>query len=60
MARGDLEIWYLHPFVHSLTTYRRRPDGTYAESHYTHGSVAVQSLPGVEVNLSALFVSEIG
>ncbi|MBA3415239.1 MAG: Uma2 family endonuclease [Chloroflexia bacterium] len=55
MARGDLEIWYLHPYEQTLLASRRQPDGTYVETRYTHGSVAVHSLPGVEVDLDALF-----
>ena len=55
MARGDLEIWYLHLYERTLIASRRQPDGTYAETRYTHGSAPVLSLPGVEVDLDALF-----
>jgi Uma2 family endonuclease len=25
--RGDLEIWFIHPFTRTLTVWRRQPDG---------------------------------
>jgi Uma2 family endonuclease len=52
--RGDLEIWYLHPYNRTLTVWRHQPDGSYAEDHYTGGIVPVTSLPGVAVDLAAL------
>jgi Uma2 family endonuclease len=52
--RGDLEIWYIHPYEHTLTAWRRRPDGSYEETVYTGGIVAVASLPGVSIDLDAL------
>jgi Uma2 family endonuclease len=55
--RGDLEIWYVHPCERTLTAWRRRPDGTYAESVYRGGIVIPESLPGVAIDLDALFVS---
>ncbi|HKS92407.1 MAG TPA: Uma2 family endonuclease [Tepidiformaceae bacterium] len=55
MARGDLEIWRVHPYEKSLTAWRRQADGTYAESHYTSGVVHVESLPGVAIVLDRLF-----
>jgi len=54
--RGDLEIWRLHPFDRELTVWRRQPNGEYTESVFTGGIVEVQSLPGVSVDLDALFV----
>ena len=52
--RGDLEIWFIHPYNRTLTAWRRQPDGSYAETHYTGGIVPVASLPGVVVDLDAL------
>lgn len=37
--RGDLEIWRIHPYDRTLTAWRRQPDGSYAESKYTGGTV---------------------
>jgi len=54
-ARGDLEIWRIHPFEQSLTAWRRQPDGSYVETVYQAGAVEVASLPGVEIDLDVLF-----
>ncbi|HEY7036431.1 MAG TPA: Uma2 family endonuclease [Thermomicrobiales bacterium] len=56
MKRGDLEIWRLHPFERTLTAWRRQPDGTYSESVYRGGLVQPVALPGVAIDLDALFV----
>jgi Uma2 family endonuclease len=53
--RGDLEIWYLHPYDHTLTAWQRQPDGSYAEVHYDGGAVSPVALAGVTVDLDALF-----
>jgi Uma2 family endonuclease len=53
--RGDKEIWRLHPYERSLTAWRRQPDGSYAETVYVGGLVRPASLPGVEIDLDALF-----
>lgn len=55
--RGDLEIWRLHPFERTLTIWRRGDDGSYAESVVTSGSVQPIGLPGVTIDLDALFAS---
>ena len=52
--RGDLEIWFIHPYERTLTTWRRQPDGSYEETRYTGGIVPVLSLPGVTIDLDAL------
>jgi len=54
-VRGDLEIWRLHPYERSLTVWRRRSDGSYEQTVYRGGTVAVASLPGVTIDLDALF-----
>jgi len=53
--RGDHEIWRLHPFDLLLTVWRRQPDGTYADTIHAGGRVDVLSLPGVTIDLDALF-----
>ena len=53
--RGDREIWRIHPYERTLTAWRRRPDGAYAESVYREGIVHPESLPGVAIDLDALF-----
>ena len=52
--RGDLEIWFLHPYERTLTAWRRQPNGTYDEELYRGGVVPVASLPGVTIDLDAL------
>jgi Uma2 family endonuclease len=53
--RGDAEIWYIHPYERTLTAWRRQPDGRYVEETYRGGEVRVSSLPGVAIDLDALF-----
>jgi Uma2 family endonuclease len=53
--RGDAEIWLLYPFERTLTAWRRQPDGSYTEIAYDGGLVPVVALPGVIVDLDALF-----
>jgi Uma2 family endonuclease len=53
--RGDAEIWRVHPFDRTVTTWRRRPDGAYDEEVYRGGMVDLFVLPGVHIDLDALF-----
>jgi Uma2 family endonuclease len=53
--RGDLEIWRIHPYERTLTVWRRRPDGGYDETVLHGGTIRPAALPGVEVDLDALF-----
>ena len=53
--RGDLEIWRIHPYERTLTAWRSLPDGTYDETIHHEGIVSVATLPGVEIDLTALF-----
>ena len=53
--RGDLEIWRLHPSGRTLTRWVRRPDGTYHETLHAGGVVHPAFLPGVAIDLDALF-----
>ena len=53
--RGDAEIWFIHPYERTLTTWRRQPDGSYSEEIYRGGVAPVVSLPGVSINLDVLF-----
>lgn len=55
--RGDLEIWIIHPYERTLTTWRRQPDGTYEESIHHEGAVEPLTLPGVSIQLAELFDS---
>ncbi|CAA9536892.1 MAG: hypothetical protein AVDCRST_MAG59-399 [uncultured Thermomicrobiales bacterium] len=54
--RGDAEIWLLDPYQRTLTRWLRQADGTYAEETFAGGTVAPAALPGVVVDLDALFL----
>jgi Uma2 family endonuclease len=53
--RGDLEIWRIHPYERTLTAWHRLPDGSYDETIHREGVVSPTALPGVEIDLAALF-----
>jgi Uma2 family endonuclease len=53
--RGDAEIWRIHPYDHTLIPWRRQPDGSYSETLFTGGTVYPIALPGVAIDLDALF-----
>ena len=53
--RGDLEIWRIHPYECTLTTWRRLPDGSYEEAVHSEGVVIPTALPGVVIDLAMLF-----
>lgn len=53
--RGDLEIWYIHPYQQFLRAWRWQLDGSYTESIYRSGTVRAESLPDVEFDIELLF-----
>ena len=53
--RGDEEIWRIHPFERTLAAWRRQPDGGYVATTYTGGTIQPVALPGVTIDLDALF-----
>jgi len=55
MRRGDREIWFIHPVELTLTAWRRQQDGTYAKSVHRDGRLELAAVPGVVVDLDALF-----
>jgi Uma2 family endonuclease len=55
--RGDQEVWRLHPYERSLTAWRRQPDGSYTEHVQQGGTIQPIALPGVTIDLDALFGS---
>jgi Uma2 family endonuclease len=56
-ARGDAEIWFIHPFERTLTAWRRTPDGTYVETVYRDGIARPAALPHVAIDLEELFAA---
>ena len=39
--RSDLEIWRIHPYERTLTSWVRQADGSYPETVYRHGIIPV-------------------
>ena len=54
-ARGDREIWRVHPFEQTVIAWRRQADGSYLESRHTTGRLTLWDLPNVTIDLDALF-----
>ncbi|HEY7033688.1 MAG TPA: Uma2 family endonuclease [Thermomicrobiales bacterium] len=54
LKRGDREIWRPH-YEFTLTTWRRQSDGEYAMSVHRTGTIEPIALPGVVIDLDALF-----
>jgi Uma2 family endonuclease len=55
-ARGDREIWRIHPYEQTLTIWRQQPDGSYAESFHKNETVYPAFLPNVAIDLPSLFI----
>jgi Uma2 family endonuclease len=53
--RGDAEILRIHPHEHTLTAWRRQPDGSYSETLYAGGMIQPVALPAVTIELGRLF-----
>ena len=54
-ARGDAEIWLIHPREQSRISWRRTAHGHYRETRYAGGMVPLAGFPGVFLDLDALF-----
>jgi Uma2 family endonuclease len=54
-ARGDREIWRIHPYDRILTAWVRQDDGSYVETIHRGGVVRPTTLPNVEIDLALLF-----
>jgi Uma2 family endonuclease len=53
--RGDLEIWRIHPYERTLTSWQRQPDGSYQQSVHRGGTISPMALPWVTIDLDRLF-----
>lgn len=53
--RGDEEIWLVHPYDRTVTSWRRQPDGTYESSNHREGAIRLAALPDVVVDVAELF-----
>ena len=56
MQRGDAEIWLIHPYEKTVTSWRRQPDGTYASSVHDSGMIELVALPNVVIDVAELFL----
>ena len=52
--RGDAEIWRIHPYERTLTTWRLQPAGSYEQTVYSTGIIQLVALPGVEIEIGRL------
>lgn len=55
--RGDLEIWRIHPYERTLTSWTRQSDGSYIQAVHRDGTVSPIALPNVTIALTELFRS---
>jgi len=53
--RGDLEIWLIHPYERTLTSWTRQPDSSYQQVVHRDGIVTPTALPDVTIDLTELF-----
>lgn len=53
--RGDAELWYAHPYAHTLAIYRRRLDGSYDQWQHSGGPTDIPSLGGIVINVDELW-----
>jgi len=53
--RGDLEIWRIHPYERTVTTWVRQEDESYLETTYREGIIYPVALSGVTIDLGELF-----
>jgi Uma2 family endonuclease len=56
-ARGDREIWYIHPYERTLTRWVRHADGIYAQSMHRSGIIHPADVPDIAIDLDELFAS---
>ncbi len=55
MARGDAEIWRVHPTDRTVVAHRRQADGSYNEHTWSAGRIQLHALPTVSIELARLF-----
>jgi Uma2 family endonuclease len=53
-ARGELEVWFIHPVEGTLTAWRKQADGSYLDEIVRGGTVSATSLPNVTIDLDLL------
>jgi Uma2 family endonuclease len=55
--RGDQEIWSVHPYARTLTSWVRQPDRTYDEVVRISGLVTPTHIAGVTIDIGLLFAT---
>jgi Uma2 family endonuclease len=55
MQRGDAEIWLIHPYEKTVTSWCRQPDGTYHASVHAAGIIERVALSDVVIDVAELF-----
>jgi Uma2 family endonuclease len=53
-ARGDTEIWRIHPYEATVRAWRRQGDGAYEELELT-GRVSLSAFPDISIEIERLF-----
>jgi Uma2 family endonuclease len=53
--RGDLEIWSVHPYARTLTSWVRQLDGTYEQVVRLSGLVTPSGVAGITIDIGLLF-----
>ena len=56
VQRGDAEIWLIHPYEKTVTSWRRQPDGSYSSSVHQDGVIRPVALPDVVIEIADLFL----
>lgn len=54
-ARGDAEIWRIHPLERVVLAMRLGPGGVYSDQEWRGGRAPLSSLPGVQIDIDRLF-----
>ncbi len=54
-ARGDQEIWRIHPYERTVTVWIRQANRTYRKSVHCEGAIRLATLPDVTIVLEELF-----
>lgn len=55
-ARGDFEIWSIHPYERWLIAWRKQADGSYTETICTEGAIVPAFLPDVSIDLASILL----
>jgi Uma2 family endonuclease len=57
MARGDFEIWRIHPFEREIRIWKRQSSGDYSSSTANSGTISLHAMWDVAIDVESLFVA---